>query len=287
MSRSNARSFAISWIVISYFMICGGVVIAMLALVRMLQNAEITPESAGYIACGAGALLGGFFAGRASSHFSILEPAIAGGLVIGSLFVAIKWTALGPWAFAYAKETIVRESLVLGGLAFGGGLLGALLGELSSSGSGPPSHGALRWLSMTIFVTAGALLFSIIAVNIVLADQKLRDPEFFRKLMNHDDTLVSRDEITTAILLVLALAGFLGGLVAQMAAPMRMLMLALIGVSLAIFGALYGVLALADKAKDVDALIGVAVLAGGAGFLGFVGALFAWLGRRLRQAVTD
>lgn len=266
-------------------MICGGVVIAMFALVRMLRNAEIAPQSAGYIACGVGALIGGFFAGRSSRHFSILEPAIAGGLVIGSLFAAIKWTALGPWAFAYAEDTIVRESLVLGGLAFGGGLVGALIGEASSSG--PPSEGAVRWLSMTIFITAGALLFAIIAVNVLLVDEKLRDPEFFRKLMNHDDTLVSRDEITGAILLALALAGFLGGLVTQMAAPMRMLMLALIGVAMAIFGALYGVLVLAEKAKDTDAIIGVVILAGGAGFLGFVGALLAWIARRVRRAITD
>ncbi|MEM9493670.1 MAG: hypothetical protein AAGC55_31260, partial [Myxococcota bacterium] len=169
MGRIDGKSFSLSWVFVSYFAICGGLVVALAAAVYLLQVKAIAfdPRMAGYATCGVGGLLGGLFAGRASRHFSVLEPALAGALVIGSIYCSLRWTAIGPFAFGFASEEIVRESLVLGGLAFGGGLTGALLGELSWTGA--PSRNPIRWLGMTVFITAGALLFSLIAVSIGLA----------------------------------------------------------------------------------------------------------------------
>lgn len=279
MGRStDEATFSVGWIFVSYFAICGGIVVALGGLIWTLQNVTLDARAAGYVACGAGGLIGGFFSGRASRHFSVLEPAIGGALVVGSVYGMVKWTALGPLVFAFAEETIARESLVLGGLAFGGGLTGALLGELSWRR--PPSRSALRWLGMTIFLTAGALLAAIIATSVGFADQTLTDPEALQKLLRQGALGVDHDHLAMALIVVLASAGFTGGLIAQIAAPRQLLLIAPIAVFLALASALVGLMAYVES-LDRESIQACLVLAGAAALLGLFGAFLVWLIRRL------
>lgn len=276
----SRRAFSFGWIFVSYFMICGGMVVGILATGYLLHTAQLTdvdPRLSAYLACGGGAALGGFFAGRSSSHFSILEPAIAGGLVIGSIFALVKWTALGPLVFSFAESRITRESLVLGGLASGGGLVGALAGEVSSSGTPSPSW--LRWLGMAVFLTAGALLASTIASNVLLADRTLKDPQLIGRLLSGQEA-VSDEDVMTAAMVALIAASFLGGLITQLAAPRRLLTAAALGVYTAIAGGLIGIMALGGPLEQ-DSVVGAVVIGAGAGILGLLGALLAWLLCRL------
>lgn len=271
------RGFSVSWILVSYFAICGGIVLAVAVFLATGGNSGLDPRVAGYVTCGVGGLVGGFFAGRASRHFSIVEPAVAGALVIGSVYALVKWTAIGPWAFTFAAEAIVRESLVLGGLAFGGGLSGALLGELSWTGT--PSANPIRWFGMTVFLTAGALLVSAIGASVAFADQTLRDPEALRQILTEGTVRVTEDEVVRVVLAALAATGFLGGAVAQLAAPARILSAATLGVLVTVGGGIAGLLAWGGELRE-ETVRGALLLGGGAAFLAFVGALAVWLVRR-------
>ncbi len=277
VGQVDSRSFSIIWIFVSFFLIAGGIVATVIGLAAGLGPETLDPRTAAYLSCSLGGAIGGLFAGRASPHFSVLEPAIAGGLVIGSIFALIKWTAIGPLAFAFAEEAIVRETLIMGGLAFGGGLLGAYLGELSSGRA--PSSSSLRWLGMAVFITVGALLVMTILTCMLVIDQTLRDPELMSKLHSHSP-LVNEDEAVMAAILMLVGAGFLGGLVTQLAAPVRMLIVSTIGVFTAVAGTLIGILALTETLTS-DPAVGSLIIGGGCAVAGFVGALIGWLIRRL------
>lgn len=254
-------------------MICGGLVAAIIAVISGFRATHLDPRVAGYLACGGGGALGGLFAGRASNHFSILEPAIAGAMVIGSVFALIKYTAIGPLAFTFAEDAIVRESLILGGLASGGGLVGAIIGELSATGG--PSHNRLRWLGLGVFLTAGALLFTIIVTQFVLVDRTLRDSQLMTKLWQ-ESPILTGDEVVVAVLAALAGAGFIGGLVTQLAAPTRMILVVLAGVFIAITGALIGLFVLGD-ALDQGVALGAVIAGGAATIPALPGALLGWL----------
>jgi hypothetical protein len=283
MGRISQRRFSLGWVFVSYFMICGGIVAATVAVVSGLRAADMDPRMAGYLACGGGGALGGLFAGRASNHFSILEPALAGAMVIASIFALIKYTAIGPWAFAFAETTIIRESLVLGGLAFGGGLVGAVVGEITAPGA--PSRHPLRWLGMSVFLSAGALLFTTIVTHALLVDRTLRDPMLFARLWN-ESPVVTQDQLAQAALISLAGAALLGGFVTQMAAPARMLLASAAGGFVAIAGALFGLFAL-GRGLDTDAVIASLALGAGAFVLSLAGALIGWLPRRMFGSTTE
>jgi hypothetical protein len=277
MGRISQRRFSLPWVLVSYFMICGGIVAAIVAVVSGFRAADMDPRVAGYLACGGGGALGGLFAGRASNHFSVLEPALAGAMVIASIFALIRYTAIGPLAFAFAEEAIIRESLVLGGLAFGGGLVGAVVGEITAPGA--PSRHPLRWLGMSVFLTAGALLFTTVLTHALLADRTLRDPMLFSKLWN-ESPVITQDQLVAAALISLAGAALLGGFITQMAAPCRMLLASAAGAFVAIAGALFGLFAL-GRVPYGDAVIAALAMGAGAFVLSFVGALIGWVPRRL------
>ena len=275
---SQASLFSLRWVFVSYFAISGGIVLAVAGMIWVMQHEAVDPRLAAYTACGAGALIGGFFSGRASRHFSILEPGLGGALTVGAVYAMIRWTAIGPLAFAFAAREITRESLVLGGLAFGGGLSGALIGELTWRDE--PSSNALRWLGMTALLTIGALLLALIATSVGYADQTLRDPTRLAEIWRQRSVPMSEDDLAVALLIVLGAGGLLGGLSTQLAAPVRMLIVIMIGAFGTISGILLGTLQWA-RALDAEALRSALLLAGGAAILGLVGAGLAWGIRRL------
>ena len=273
MSGDDDQYFSLGWVFISYFMVCGGMVVAVAALVVFSPERAFATATGPYLACGIGGLVGGFFAGRVSRRFSVMLPAIAGALVIGSVFLLIKYTAIGPIVFAFAEPRLVRESLILGGLSAAGGLTGAIVGRMTVS-DGPPA-GTLRWLAPGAFLTYGALLATTIATHILLLDHSLRDPDLMRRMFE-GGALVAEEDLSTAFLVAVVGAGFIGGLVTQLAAGRRMLSICGGGVFLSITGGLLGLMALVGP-LDADGVVGAVVLGGCATMLGLVGAVLGWL----------
>ena len=277
MARENVRTFSLGWVFVSYFIICGGMVVSLIAFAATVDHWSVAPENAAYFACGLGGLVGGFFAGRASTHYSALEPAIAGALIVGSVYLLLTRTAIGPIAFAFAEQRIEREGLILGALLSAGGLVGALVGEATVRG--PRSLSPVRWFGLGVLITYGAALAATILTNILLIDQALRDPALVRRILDGGE-LISANEVSSAFLAALAGTGFVGGLVTQMAAGRRMLLVSTSAVFAALTGGMLAVLGLAD-AIDADTIAGSLFLGGCATMLGLIGAVISWLYSRI------
>jgi MFS family permease len=268
------RSFSLGWIVVSYFLVLGGIAAALVITVA----AEIRDRTIGYGLVAAGAAIGGLFAGRASPHRSLLEPAIAAALVIGSLVAFLSQTLLGQFVdvliHAVTTETaddrsdMWRHIGVIAGVAAAGGLIGGAIGELTASGT--PSPGALRWMGMALLITAGALLASSLVSHVLLVDRALRDGGMARVWEGR--TLVSDDALVRSTMIALAAGAFLGGLVTQAAAPVRRL--AAIGAAVLLgYGAL--LFAVIDPRQGVDqgTALGVVVIAVGGALIAVIGAI--------------
>jgi MFS family permease len=268
------RSFSLGWIVVSYFLVLGGIAAALVITVA----AEIRDRYVGYGLVAAGAAIGGLFAGRASPHRSLLEPAIAAALVIGSLVAFLSQTLLGQFVdvliHAVTTETaddrsdMWRHIGVIAGVAAAGGLIGGAIGELTASGT--PSPGALRWMGMALLITAGALLASSLVSHVLLVDRALRDGGMARVWEGR--SLVSDDALVRSTMIALAAGAFLGGLVTQAAAPVRRL--AAIGAAVLLgYGAL--LFAVIDPRQGVDqsTALGVVVIAVGGALIAVIGAI--------------
>lgn len=277
MAREEHRAFSLGWVLVSYFLICGGLVVAVVALIATVDRDRVVSRAAAYAACGLGGLVGGFFAGRSSRHYSPLEPAVAGALIVGSVYLLVSRTAVGPLAFGFAEEHIERESLIVGALLSGGGLLGALIGEATMRDT--RSHHPLRWLGLGVLITFGAALAAAILTNVLLLDHTLRDPTLLRRILQGEE-LIGADDISSAFLAALAGTALVGGLVTQMAAGQRILIISGGAVLVAVTGGMFAVLALAD-AIDADTVVGTLFLGGCATMLGLIGATFSWLYLRI------
>jgi hypothetical protein len=182
MSSVERRAFSLGWVVVSYFLVLGGIAGALVAAGVL----ELHERTHAYALVAAGAAVGGLFAGRASPHRSYLEPALAGALVVGSLIAFMSRTSLGPWLYTFGKETMWREAAIVGAIALGGGLVGAVIGELSAPRE--PSGNPLRWSGMTLLITAGALLASLIVSNVLMIDRALKEGGFVEMVQGKQPT---------------------------------------------------------------------------------------------------
>lgn len=268
MSSSSSR-FSLGWVLLSYFFICGGIVFASIGLVALRAQTTLAP----FLAFGIGAALGGVFAGRASPHRSLLEPALAGVLVVGSIVALIAGTAIGPVVYAFASDSVWKTSTLLGASALAGGLIGAAFGELTSPAV--PSGNPLRWIGVAVLLTAGALFAGLVVSNVLMVDRALRDDELLLKLWEKSP-LFEREDVLRAFYTALAGGAVGGGLVTQLAAPSRQLFAATAGVMIAYAGMFYAILAFTE-ALDRDAMIGVGVISAAGGLLALIGATVGWL----------
>jgi hypothetical protein len=239
------------WIVISYFLIGGGVALAagiliaawivtgaidVAALARLAERAagdSLEPGSlppaitggaiAGTLTFAAGAALGGFFAGRASPHRSYLEPALAAALVVGSVAALIHSTPMGKLAVSFVRAEVEVMTSVLVATGLFAGLLGAVLGELSSGD--PRSVGPVRRTGIAVLVTAGALLAAVTFAAILLineaAEMALRNIVANQHGREGPLVEVAAGRLIGFAILAAVAASAIGGAVSQLATPGR------------------------------------------------------------------
>ncbi|MEZ4367818.1 MAG: hypothetical protein R2939_16295 [Kofleriaceae bacterium] len=249
------NSFSISSVFIGYFMVAGGIALGLLAMTKIDLGLG---SAAGYVAVGAGAFVGGFFAARASRGQTIIEPAIGAVAVIGTLVAIIMATPLGDLLRAFAAEQSLRAVLISGGAALVGAVAGAFvsekaLGEATSSG--------IPWLLYTAFTALGA---SVVAYAVAIG------------FVFHD-AFAGRggsDTGTTALVVGLGLGCLLTGLVAGAAARVRILVPSFVGAGGGTLGFL--VLAGGQRTTEGDALVGLIVFAVGGGLVALLGAALGW-----------
>jgi hypothetical protein len=270
--EQSGRRFSPGWVVVSYFMVLGGLSLALAGLAMSHQRSQ----AAALLACLAGAAVGGFYAGRASPHRAYLEPALAGVLVIASVVALVKSTVMGDLLLSLQRDAATRTAMILAGTTFVGAGLGTVLGELSQPRA--PRLLPLRFVWISLLVTTGALLAAAITAAVLLLDQAGRQALADGLRGAPTGPLLDDSHLTLAAALVLAAASFAGGLVCQLAAPRRLLLPSASGAVLTVGG---GMAALMVVSHEVDRLLLPAgLIAGTAWILALLGALVAFLAGR-------
>jgi len=278
--EGQASGFSLAWVVVSYFLICGGLCAAVTGYALTGTDDPYTIGAALFVGAG----LGGFLAGRASPHRSYLEPALAAAVVVASVVAFIYSTPLGRLLVESHRDEVVRAALQLGGVGSAGGLLGALIGEATQR----RRHGdrAFGWIIHATFIAAGALFAASTAAGLVLLNEAAQVAILQSWTGGRpDQPLLSEHRVTVAVAAAGAAASFATGLVTQMGAPRRALFPAAFGAGVVIAGA---VMAIGWAAERAHELVGPAALFGAiAAALSLVGALVAFLVRRAAGRLSD
>lgn len=279
VAAGSSAAFSPVWVVVSYFLICGG----LLAAAAGYAAVGARDPGAGYAAFFVGAALGGFLAGRASPHKSYAEPALAAALVVVSVLLFVRSTPMGKMAMAFVGTEVNRHAMIAGGLGFAGGFFGAILGEATQPRD--PVLLPLRWLVLGVIISLGALFAGGTAAAIVLLNDAAKaalDQMWATGAVDASKPLVTEDRVIVAAAAAAASAALLGGFVTQLGAPRRMLLPSALGVAIAMSGTLLVIARAAHRTKE---MVGPALAFGAAaGAAAFLAALVAYLVYTRRRA---
>ncbi|HEU5057844.1 MAG TPA: hypothetical protein VFU21_15035 [Kofleriaceae bacterium] len=243
-----SKKAVLGWVLVSYFLIAGGVALAAVSLALFAVASRAASDAVFFL----GALVGGLVAGRASRHKAVAEPAVAALLVVGTM-MAIFSVGVGrsfPWS---SGDGILPLPVQLGLVAGLGGLVGGLIGRRSRSGR--PEGSAWRWWGVAMLVNLGATFMLVSSSMVWLGG-------------------VGEDAEVGAIFLGLAVAWLLGGFCAQAIMPRRMIWVSGAG-SFAIV-LLAGAFSTVRGDVDAGAVIGAGFLWGVGTLIGALGALIGW-----------
>jgi hypothetical protein len=266
----DAARFSLGWVVVSYFLTCGGLCAAAAGYALTGTDDPYAIGAALFV----GAALGGFLAGRASPHRSYAEPVLAALLVVGSIIAFVYATPVGRLVVQQHRDQIVRVGLQLGGVGAVGGLLGALVGEATQ----PAAHGvhAFGWVIRAIAIAAGALFAAGTATGLfLLSDAAQAAMVQSWTGVRSGQPLIPEDRVAIAAASAGAVAAFLAGLVTQMGAPRRALLPAAIGAALVTGGAVVAIGWAAGRAGELVAPAAIFALMAAA--IALVGALVSFL----------
>jgi len=245
-----SKKAVLGWVLVSYFLIAGGVALAAVTLALFAEVGRTTSDAVFFL----GALVGGVFAGRASRHKAVAEPAMGALLVVGTL-IAVFTVGLGREFSWTADEGLVPVPVQLGLIAGLGGLVGGLIGRRSRTAG--PVDSAWRWWGIATLINLGAT-FMLVTCTMALA-------------VRAD---VDSDEGVGAIFLGLGVAWLVSGFVSQAIMPRRMLWVAGAGsIGIVLLGVAFSV-SRGDLAPS--ATIGAGFLWGIGTLVGALGAVFGW-----------
>jgi hypothetical protein len=254
------RSFSFSSILNSYFMVAGGVALALLGVVLAKLDGNVPLVAA----VGVGAFVGGWFAARASRGSTIVEPAIGAVLMVGTTAALIAATRGGQILWHIAQDDVMKFAGIVGGVALAGALIGAFISEKAL---GEATTSSLPWV---VYVGLAVLGGSFIAWQIGVA-------------LPYQEVVggIGRDQDTAAKVLLIALAAgaLLSGIGAGASARTRVIAAAFVGGAAGVFGAFLLVKRAMGGEWD---LAGVAVIAAGGAIVATLGAAIGWglVGRR-------
>ncbi|MGE5180841.1 MAG: hypothetical protein ACM31C_02205 [Acidobacteriota bacterium] len=127
--------FSFASVVLSYFMVAGGMFAGML----VSAYAKVEGEYARYAVVAIGAAAGGYFAARASRGSTIVEPALGGLAVVGTIAALIA-TAGGKAVFTVHDNAVAKAIGLFAAAGGVGSIAGAWVGE-KYFGDAPTSTG--------------------------------------------------------------------------------------------------------------------------------------------------
>jgi hypothetical protein len=264
MAERNPFSFAS--IVISYLMTAGGISGALLGLMYLHLGGEAA-QPAFFAAFGVGALVGAFFAARASRGSTIIEPAIAALLVVATVCGLIVTTPIGAVLWNIARDEAARVAGIAGGAAFVGALVGAWLSEKVF---GAATRSSIPWILYVALAAIGGCFLAFFVATALGARQARTVGE------------AVSDGQTATLLGGVGVGCLLAGLAAGASARTRVLAASFLGAAIGVFGFFLLARFLLGGQPKSDELVGAGVIAAGGAIVALAGAALGWslVGRR-------
>ncbi len=254
------RSFSFSSVLNSYFMVAGGVALALLGvtLVKLEGNVYLVA------AVGCGAFVGGWFAARASRGSTIIEPAIGALLMVATTAALIATTKGGQLLWHVAPEDVMVDAGIVGGVALAGAVVGAFMSEKVL---GEATTSALVWIHYVALAVLGGC-FIAWQIGIALPFQEVVGG------IGHDE-----DTAVRVALIAMGVGALLAGAGAGASARTRVIAAAFLGGAAGVLGAF--VLAKLVLGSQWN-LAGMAVIAAAGAIVATLGAAIGWalVGRR-------
>jgi hypothetical protein len=245
--------FSLASVVLSYFLIGGGMFTGMLVGSVLEVNNEIVT----YALLGAGAFVGGFVAARASRGSTILEPAIGAVALVGTIVGLAATTALGKIMWAMAHDETVRLVAGVGLTSLAGAIVGAFISERVF---GEATESPLPWIIYTAFSVFGACLVALLIVAVVIKG----------------DADESANHLGVRVIAAIGVGCLLAGMAVGASARMRPLGAAFLGGGIGVAGFFYLFLRMNGVPLNGDALAGLAILGGGGAVVTLIGAAIGW-----------
>ncbi|HWO19489.1 MAG TPA: hypothetical protein VNO30_11965 [Kofleriaceae bacterium] len=256
------QGFSFASLILSYFLVGGGMSTGTLAIVALKPTSQIVA----YALLAAGAFLGGFVAGRASRAQTILEPAIGAIAVVATIVGLAATTPIGKLIWGMAQDQTVKFIATVAATGGGGAIAGAFVSEKAF---GESTTSSVPWLLYTALATFGACLLATLFASI---------------RMIAGESQATRDEIATAMLIGMAAGCLLAGIAVGASARTRPLIAALIGGGGGGAGFIALILRAAQSGDDKDAMSVLAVFAIGGCLVTLIGTAIGWAAFGKRQA---
>ncbi|MBK9034139.1 MAG: hypothetical protein IPL61_23240 [Myxococcales bacterium] len=258
----SSSRFSISSVLLSYFLVAGGIAIGLLAAGQL----KLTSELGLYGVLFLGGAIGGVIAARASRGSTVIEPALGAVLVIATLVGVFLGTGIGELLWHVAKDAIVKTVGYAAAAAAVGAIVGAIGAERLWSGH---SSSPLVW---AVYIAIAALGACIVAMVVLVGGAA------------HGAT--DDDALAGLFFGAMALGSVLTGLTVGASAPRRLLVATLLGVVAGVMGfyLLLRELPGTSAGDDDKAAAGFAIIGVGCGLLAMAGAAIAWtlVGKKAR-----
>ncbi len=250
-------NFSFASVVLSYFLVGGGMFSAML----FAGLAKIQTPIPLYLLMGVGAFVGGFFAARASRGSTVTETAIGAVAVVATVVGLAAGTEIGKIIWHVASDETMKFVGIVGGASTVGAIGGAFLSEklLGESTTSPAP-----WVLYTALATFGACLLATVFAGVLIAGGTSLSGR-------------SNDANGTMLLAGLAIGCLIAGLSVGASARVRPLAPAFFGAALGTAGFAYLItMAASDGGVGSDGFAIIGVFAGGGGIVTLIGTALGW-----------
>ncbi|MDX2094128.1 MAG: hypothetical protein SFX73_40230 [Kofleriaceae bacterium] len=261
------RGFSFASVVLSYFLVGGGMFVGLLAAGLIKVESEMVV----YALMAAGAAVGGFVAARASLGSTILEAAIGAVAVVATVVGLAAGTEVGKLLWHVAPDATMKFVGTIGVAATGGAIAGAFVSEKLL---GEPSASSLPWLLYAALATFGACVLATVFASVLATSAK-----------NEADV----ESLAAGLIAGMGIGALLAGLASGASARARPLLTCLLGGGLGTAGFVYLIKVLAGggaKTSDGDATTAIAVFGVLGAVVTLIGTLIGWftVGKRNAQA---
>ena len=254
--------FSFASLILSYFLVGGGMFTGTLAAGALNQPSEVVA----YLLLAAGAFLGGFVAGRASRGSTIAEPAIGAVAVVATVVGLAASTPIGKLIWGAAQDETVKFIAAVAGTGLGGAIAGAFVSEKLL---GEATRSSAPWLLYTALSTFGASLLVTLFGSILFVA---------------GDAQATSDQVAKALLLGMAAGCLVAGIAVGASARSRPLLASMLGGGAGVAGFLALVMRATPRSSDGNELGGLVILAVGGAVATLIGTLIGWAAVGKRHA---